>query len=401
MGEKIRLAASQALAAEVTFDSLEVSFLEGLESESVQIATHPDKTTPFLSISEVLMTYNPFKLFQKQIDLKVIRLDSPEVNFIQDEDGEWNIPSGESESNEITFDSGWVTFDILLQQFILTQGTVNVSNAAGEKFFSAQGIDINGQLIRVPSGIQASGNIHVSAFQFYDMLTLEKIQSSINYENRILTLPDLTGSAYQGEATGSGQIDLGIGGPTFKLQIELTQVDFLPLFLDLKGNSGLAEGKLDLQCQLEGNLNRTNQLSGTGTLQMTEVLLAESLLVKTIAEDLKLPALTDLKVDTIDGEYKFADLTFTFYRLEGLSEFVRFTANGPVRPDRSLAIDVLLILHPELAEQMPGDHLAHFRPNSEGHYCLPFQIGGHLDEPETNLRDLLNAPLPELEPSSP
>jgi hypothetical protein len=366
----------------------------GLDAHEVSLSTAPDSDDSFVKVETIQFRYVPWKLILGELDFSTIFCLRPKINFQQDANQEWKLPDPDTGDEPITFDSGWFTFDILLRHFLLDEGSVRVATHREEEIFKADGIRIDGQLQRVPSGITAEGDVSVASFVFYNVLRFTDLESSIRFENDKLVITGLAAKSYGSTASGSGELDLGLGGPAFQANLQFERVQIEPFLADLSGPSDLADGKLNLECSINGNLNHPELLQGTGTFELLDVSLSGSSLIKSIAEILELKELVNESYPKIQAEFKIGERKFTFYRLEGQSGHLRFSVSGTVNVDRLLDLDVLLVLEPEWSKRLPEAVLTRFPPGPEGRVSLTFKVTGELEDPKTNLRERLSLPQP-------
>ncbi len=394
MIENIRITASRIMGARVDFNRLEVHLLRGLDADNVTVSTSPDGGDNFLDVGTIQFRYVPWKLLLGDLDFSTITCRRPVVNFQQDANQEWKLPNPDNGEEPITFDSGWLSFNILLRQFLLDEGSVRVATHEEAEIFKADGIRIDGQFQRVPSGITAGGDVSVASFDFYQILQFTDLQSSISFENDKLIISGLKATSYGSEASGSGELDLGRDGPSFQATLNFNRIHIQPFLADLRGPSELARGKLNLQCTVKGNLNHPELLQGTGTFELIDVSLSGSTFIQSISDVLTLPDLVEETYPQIKAEFKIAEREFTLYRLEGGSDHLRFSVSGTVNADRMLDLDVLLVLEPEWAARLPSPVLSRFPPDREGRVSLTFKVTGPLDDPHTNLQERLNLPQP-------
>jgi hypothetical protein len=87
------------------------------------------------------------------------------------------------------------------------------------------------------------------------------------------------------------------------------------------------------------------------------------------------------------------DQKITFYELEARSKDLSLTGTGYVGFDRKLDFDVLLILSPELAAQIPASSQTRFGKRENGSRTLTFKLTGTLDNPLSNLSEKLSLPV--------
>jgi len=397
MIEKIRLTCSRAVGGEVQFSELRVKLLRGIEASDVTISAAPDEESPFLTIDAIELRYLPWKLLFKELDFKIVRFHRPHLIFRENQDGDWDLAEGGPAMEPLTFDSGPVTFDVVLRQLEISDGTVSVSTRTRDQLLHAQGIQVKGQLKRIPAGITASGQLEVASLFFYESLRFRSVSSRMDYRNDRLVIESMEGSAYDGTLLGNGRIEFGVDAPTFLYDIQLDGLHLPPFLVDLGAPPDIVTGTLDLDCQIQGTLEQPDRLQGTGTFTVSDASLRDSTLVAGIAQTLGLEALRTLDYPEMRAEFKLADRQCTLYRLEGRAHNLRFTGGGTVDTDRRINLDVLLQLSPELSQTLTDPVRSSFPTDTEGNTPISFKVTGTLKDPETNIDRIIQekSALPE------
>ena len=393
MIENIRQLMSRRLGGDITFEKPEINLFSGLRLGNIRLTAATVDAAPFLSMENAELLYSPLSLLRHRIELKVIRLQKPELVFLQQADGGWAIPrpNAEAASETLTFETGFMRFEVLLKDFDLSHGSVEVRTAANETLFRASDVNLHGNLHLLEQNAAADGGIQIGEIRFGPHLSLHKVYSPITLRDNTLTLTELTGEASGGRAQGTVQINSGSSNsdPVYKLNLKLTDLELLSLMKDFDANPEFIHGKMNINCEIQGNLRQPRVLSGRGSLESQSVQLTGFKALDALGSMLKLPDLRYTKFDSIKGSYKISDEQLTFYSLEAISPNLKMTGTGSIKFDRSMNFDILLVISPELARQIPAQAGRQFSRREDGSLCITFKLGGNLDSPKTNLAEKL------------
>lgn len=393
MSEKIRRIVSERFYTRLEFDKAHINLLSGMKVERARLLTNEKPGREYASLEEAVLEYSPLSLLRNTIEVNTIRMKSPSIQFEQLEDGRWRKPRESTESaRDMILRTSIFRFNILLNNLVLENGGLRVVNFKKETLFEARGIDVNGQLQLINGKNDAKGTVYLKSLDLGPYLHLSDIQSSFDYADSVLKLPKLRGSVHGGSCEGTLQLNTGIGGSNFLVDINMGDIDLSSLLKAIQGDTGLMQGRLQIHAQLTGDLNESYPVQGTGNLEVGQAKLTGIVALDKLGELLNLAQLRDIVFDSIRGTFKVGDRKITFYELEARSKDLSLTGTGFIGFDRKLDFDVLLSLSPELAAQIPPASQARFGKRENGSRTLTFKITGTLDEPLSNLGEKLSAP---------
>ncbi|NJK90379.1 MAG: AsmA family protein [Blastochloris sp.] len=298
----------------------------------------------------------PLSLLKNTVEINTIRLNEPQIHFEQYPDGRWRLPGkATEEARQMTLKTGIFRFNILLKKFLLNEGKVRVSNAAKEILFAAEGVNVLGELQLLNHLNDAKGTLSIRQLQLGSKLHFTDTRSPFEFADSVLKLNELKGHVHGGTYEGAAQLNTGVGGPGFLLNLSLREVDLASLLPDLSSGNNLLQGLLQLQVQLAGDLNQPLLMQGTGSMQIGRARLTGIPALDKLGTMLKLPQIRETEFESIQGNYKVADQRVTFYELEAKSPDLQMTGSGFLGFDRKLDMDVLLILSAKLAAQIPPE----------------------------------------------
>lgn len=383
--EEIRSSLSKMAGAEVKFQSLSVNVLRGAEIQRFQVQQPQNpKPPPFLFVDRIVLTYLPWKMLGENLELKKIELKKPQLQLRQSADGRWNIPTFDK---TIPFLPGRdpLRLKLKLNDLEWVEGAMLALDSEENQIFRMQGANIYGNLDVAQTGAAAQGNVHILAMTLGNSLTFTDLQGPYTLANKILHLPEVYGKAHGGLMRGKLEADFGPGGQSFGLQIALEKVDVSTLLRDWGGRSTLASGKMNVEANLSGKLSQPRLLQGTGKMKIEACEITGMQALRILSEILGIPELGSAKFQAIQGDFKVGDQKLTFYNLEGISEKLQLTGTGSLGFDQTLDFDMMLALHPSLAEKIPPQLQSFFSERQDKYLLITFKVGGTLKEPETNL----------------
>ena len=400
MGEKIRKIVSERFFTRLEFDHAQINLLSGLKVKEAKLFSREEPARELGSLKHVVLEYAPLSLLKNTIEVKTVRINSPTITFEQSKEGRWTLPQDPTAAkSEMMFKTGIFRFNILLDNLALENGRILVQDSKQLTLIEAQGVDINGQLKFIASKNDAQGDITIKTLLLGPYFQLTQLKSSFDFADSVLKLPKLSGSVHGGNCHGTAQINTGIGGPNFLIDLVMDNVNLSSLLKASQGNAEFIQGQLKLNTQITGDLNEPLLMQGTGTIEVGQAKLTGIVALDKLGLMLNLPQLRYTQFDSIRGSFKVAEQKTTFYELEAKSPDLTLTATGSMGFDRSLDFDVLLILSPELAAQIPPSAEAKFGKRENGARTVTFKISGTFDDPQSNLSEKLSLSPSTLEPT--
>lgn len=391
MGEKIRKIIAQRFFTHLEFSKAEINLWSGLKVTQAKLFTEEERSREFVSLNYARLEYAPLSLLNNTIEIETVHLNAPTIQFQELENGLWNYPRHAATAlPELTFRTGIFRFNILLRDLLIDQGRILILSAKKETLFEAQGVGLNGQLEFISNKNDARGTLTIKSLQFGPYVQMTQAQSPFEYADSVLKLPKLSSSVHGGTCSGAAQINTGIGGPTFMIDLILREVNLSDMLKGTLKNSEFIQGQLQLMLQLTGSMNEPLFMQGTGSLNIGQAKLNGVVALEKLGAMLNLAQLRYNQFDSIRGSFKVSDQKITFYELEAKSKDITFTGTGTIGFDRKIDFDVLLILSPEMARQIPTASESKFGKRENATRTITFKLSGTLDEPESNLSDKLS-----------
>ena len=103
-----------------------------------------------------------------------------------------------------------------------------------------------------------------------DKLYLQKISSSLSIEKGRLSTRSITGALYNGALTADFKVDLLADGFPFILTLDLKDLNFGRMMLDISEDNSGVFGDLNMDLQLKGYLDNDSTLEGSGSVTVSD-----------------------------------------------------------------------------------------------------------------------------------
>lgn len=398
--ENIRAALADGLGGDVRFADLDVMPLRGASLERIRIYAEPEERPgeEFLSIGQLRLDYRPWRLLMRTLDFRSIRVDAPRLVLRQRPDGTWRHPRLNlgSISEKLTFRTGLLRFSILLDNFALANGSIQMLDDQGANLYEARGIRLDGELTLGPGSGRASGRLAIEEMNWGGLLSASGMSSPLQFQDGILLLPGISASMHGGQVRGEARVDLATATTEFSSKLRLEGLRIDQLLDEFRARSGLVTGLLKATAQFQGSMASPSLLRGGGEfeIQGARVFLLSG--ISPLDRLLDIPELRSHAFPSLHGVFKVAEETLTFYNLEAASDSIQITASGTAHFDRRIDFDILIALSPHLAGQIPEKNRARLNRRNDGFFTTTFKITGTLDQPRSNLAEKLGFSAPRL-----
>jgi len=217
-------------------------------------------------------------LLRRNVVIRSVALDQPQINLISDPDGPWNFENPETTNSKNLFPLGIID-KVTINHGQLIASILLPSDAQGPMFFEAQ--DISCELDRVDlaaivnpasSALNGQGNWKAARLRFAAVDTTS-VEAKFRLESRAVFFTDLKADIYGGKTTGDFSISLAKSTPTFKADSQVHGINTARLLAAFHDLRGLLTGNLDGDFKLAGAIEHTTspfaRMRGTGHLKVT------------------------------------------------------------------------------------------------------------------------------------
>ena len=217
-------------------------------------------------------------LLHRNVVIRSVVLDQPQINLISDPDGPWNFENPETPNFKNLFPLGIID-KVTINHGQLVASILLPSDAQGPVFFEAE--DISCELDRVDlaaivnptsSALNGQGNWKAARLRFAAVDTTN-VDAKFRLESREVFFTNLKADIYGGKATGDFSISLAKSTPTFKADSRVHGINTARLLAAFHDLRGVLTGNLDGDFKLAGAIEHTTspfaRTRGTGHLKVT------------------------------------------------------------------------------------------------------------------------------------
>ena len=217
-------------------------------------------------------------LLHRNVMIRSVVLDQPQINLVSDPDGPWNFENPETPNSKNLFPLGIID-KVTINHGQLIASILLPSDAQGPVFFEAQNIsceldrvDLAAIVNPTSSALNGQGNWKAARLRFAAVDTTS-VEAKFRLESRAVFFTDLKADIYGGKATGDFSISLAKSTPTFKADSQVHAINTARLLAAFHDLRGLLTGNLDGDFKLAGAVEHTTspfaRMRGTGHLKVT------------------------------------------------------------------------------------------------------------------------------------
>jgi uncharacterized protein involved in outer membrane biogenesis len=218
-------------------------------------------------------------LLHRQMVIRSLVLERPEINLVSDPDGPWNFENPKATNSKNTFPLGIIDKVVIDGGQLLVSNLLEPSDAPGPVFFEAH--EINSELDRVdvaaivnpasPS-LAGEGNWKASRLRFGAVETTN-VNSKFRLESRAAFFTDVRADLYGGKTTGDFSVSVAKKNAGFKADARMSGINMdhlLAAFHETRGRmTGTLEGNLKLAGEIEHTLSPLAGMHGSGHVKVT------------------------------------------------------------------------------------------------------------------------------------
>jgi uncharacterized protein involved in outer membrane biogenesis len=207
-------------------------------------------------------------LLHRNVVIKSVVLEAPEINLVSDPDGPWNFENPETTNSKNTFPLGIID-KVVIQRGQLIASNLLPSDAAGPVFFEAHDITSELDMVNLAAivnpaspSLNGQGDWRAGRLRFGAVETTN-VNSKFRLESREVFFTGMKADAYGGKATGDFSVSLAKNRPSFKADARMSGINVAHLLAAFHETRGTMTGKLEGDLKLAGNIEHTmNPLSG-------------------------------------------------------------------------------------------------------------------------------------------
>lgn len=396
----------------------------------------------FVKTKRIDAVVDGWALLNRQIIIKSLKLEEPEISLLQSSHGEWNFESQApskpvkkvSQTSSSTFTLGVIN-QVTVTSGHLSAAKVTASGRTEAPFFETSGfsseleeVDLNAfgaalsnpfappggnQMARAPwwgafvvyaeaeGQPAAHGALKAESLRF-QTLRVTSVKSNVRLYPKDVFLDDLNLNLYDGHAKGNVEFDFAGANPHYKVKTQIGGVDVAKFLQEIPSARGYMTGKMQGDMNLDGEVTGSSDplagMRGTGNLSVKDGNLPKLQLNKNLMQLAKLSNLGASQGDpgsfsSIAADLNIANGRITSNKINVVGNGLdaqgagSMTLAGPGSLDYNGVANLAAGSNQltSLLAGMSGATLAN------GKMSLPFGIGGTLSVPKFMLKSMGSA----------
>jgi uncharacterized protein involved in outer membrane biogenesis len=337
-------------------------------------------------------------LLRRNVVIKSVVLEDPEINLVSDPDGPWNFENPETENSKNTFPLG------IIDKVVIHRGSLVVSNllpsdAAGPVFFEAHDIasdldSVNLAAIVNPSSPSLNGQGTWKAGRLrFGAVETTNVNSTFRLESKEIFFTSLNADAYRGKTTGDFSVSLAKRTATFKADARMTGINMVQLlaaFHETRGRmTGILAGDLKLAGEIEHTASPLAGMRGTGHLkvingQVPSLMLNSNLMKLAHFNDLGPAKENPSSFNSISTDLELANLRISSKAIDIDGYGVDVDGSGSVSVSGSDELNYQGVAAITTKQGFLTNVFARLEGGKleDGKLSFPFRIGGTIDNPK-------------------
>jgi len=351
-----------------------------------------------VKVSRTDAVFDFWPLLRRNMVIRSVVLEDPEINLVSDPDGPWNFENPETVNSKNTFPLG------IIDKVVIHRGSLIVSNllpsdAAGPVFFEAHGItseldSVNLAAIVNPTSpsLNGQGSWKASRLRF-GAVEATNVKSTFRLESKEIFFTRLDADAYSGKTTGDFSVSLAKRTATFKADARLTGVNMgqlLGAFHETRGRlTGTMEGNLELAGEIEHTVSPLAGMRGTGHVkvmngQVPSLMLNSNLMRLAHFNDLGPAKENPSSFNSISTDLELANLRISSKAIDIDGYGVDVDGSGSLSVSGSDELNYQGVAAITTKQGFVTNMFARLEGAKleDGKLSFPFRIGGTIDNPK-------------------
>jgi len=337
-------------------------------------------------------------LLRRNVVIKSVVLEDPEINLVSDPDGPWNFENPETENSKNTFPLG------IIDKVVIHRGSLIVSNllpsdAAGPVFFEAHDIaseleSVNLAAIVNPTSPSLNGQGAWKAGRLrFGAVETTNVNSTFRLESKEIFFTSLNADAYRGKTTGNFSVSLAKRTATFKADARMTGINMVQLLAAFHETRGRMTGTLEGDVKLAGEIEHTASplagMRGTGHVkvingQVPSLMLNSNLMKLAHFNDLGPAKENPSSFNSISTDLELANLRISSKAIDIDGYGVDVDGSGSVSVSGSDELNYQGVAAITTKQGFLTNVFARLEGGKleDGKLTFPFRIGGTIDNPK-------------------
>ncbi|HEV2351353.1 MAG TPA: AsmA family protein [Terriglobia bacterium] len=394
---------------------------------------------PFVKAKRIDAVVDAWALLSRQIVIKSLKLDEPEISLLQSSRGQWNFESPEAGKpvRKVAMAASSSSFTLgVIDSVTVTNGHLSAGKLAANgrpdtPFFETSGfssqleqVDLNAfgaslsnpfappqrnQMARAPwwgafvvyaAGGQpaAHGTLKADSLRF-QTLRVTSVKSNVRLYPKEVFFDDLGLNLYDGHAKGNVDFNFAGVNPHYKVKSQITGVDVAKFLQEIPSARGYMTGKMQGNMDLDGEVTGSSDplagMRGTGNLSVKDGNLPKLQLSKNLMELAKLSSLGAAQGDpgafaSIAADLNIANGRITSRKINVVGNGLDAQGAGSMTMAGPGSLDYTGVANLASGTNQLSTLLAGLSGATlaNGKMTFPFGIGGTLSFPKFMLKSL-------------
>jgi len=232
-----------------------------------------------------------------------------------------------------------------------------------------------------------TGKFRLARATIHGAIHPRDINGTFSWKDGSLAIPDLKGSWADGEIAGAFEL---LPDPAFRASISADNVSLQKFAADSGVEPGNTGGTFRGELALQGIPGSPETFLGGGKAVLSEARVEPVDFIRQLGELLRIEELRLLELGTAEADFSIRDGTVVVDRLVTVTENLMMDATGTIDFAGALDLDARFHVNDKLRRETRGLLGTNFKPSEQtGYTHMPFQVGGTLAKPKTDLLDKL------------
>lgn len=352
--ERIRLAASEALGAEVQLAGHRVGLTGTVELQGIAVANAaPHEKSPLASLQRVDVTVSPLSLFSGKPVVRRLTLSGLDVNLHRTAEGGLSLPFKPKPADEAAPADGsaapaaepaGLPIEPVVEQIDVSKVNVTVHEADQSVLAAVRDLGAQGTARMEGGAVSAELQTRIVEVQVHPGLKFRNVAAPVNFDGRAVQLPNISAEFAGGKAAAQAGAEVKAPGRPFTAQAKIEGARMEQVLADLGTNPDTLKGGLKGDFTGGGSLDAVKDLAGKGTFEITPAEVGKLRNPVLPAGLLGVPALQTGQFDTITGVYKIEGQKVVVEDLKILSKGLRISITGTIGFDKVLDLQGRMIV---------------------------------------------------------
>lgn len=370
------------------FDHLQWDIGRGLTVENIRLERDgSDKGgEPAASMQawQIILKYDWASLWCQQFEITRLTFKTPRFVIRQQEDGSYLLPFAPVPGR---VEPPGSPIAAVLSAFNLDDGELRVLREDGSPLLEFFHVQAEGQKPEDSNGNGAlSGVGMISNVILWGDIKMQSLRSPYRYQQDNLELSAVEANFYGGQLSGQWEQRLADEDLPYSAKLDASGVEIGPLLKDAAGVGGLLTGKLEAKSTWIGPAKRPLDVSGEGSVTVSQGRMLDVPLFRTLAERLPgLQVLAQPDFSVLSAEYTIAKRQVDFTSLQMKSTLFEINGQASVGFDHTVTADLELAVNPRLADRLPQEASELMETRADGYRTFIVSVGGTLQSPTVGI----------------